>query len=50
MISVDALKKIFADKLQETGSMDAALTKALWIAYKQGLADKPTTETPANAN
>lgn len=39
MITTDELKKQFALKLTKTGSMDAALTKALWLAYKQGLKD-----------
>lgn len=41
MIEVDKLKRVFYDKLKKTGSMDAAFTKALWIAYQQGLADAP---------
>lgn len=39
MITTAELKEIFVEKLSRTGSMDAALTKALWVAYKKGLAD-----------
>jgi hypothetical protein len=39
MISVDELKQAFNDKLAQTGSLDSAFTKAVWIAYKQGLND-----------
>lgn len=39
MITTQELKTIFAEKLLKTGSFDEALTKAVWIAYKQGIAD-----------
>ena len=39
MLLIATLKKLFAEKLVATESMDAALTKALWVAYKQGYAD-----------
>jgi hypothetical protein len=45
MIQTEQLKQIFQDKLAATGSMDAAFTKAVWVAYKAGLDDgrKPIT-------
>ena len=36
-ILVPNLLKIFSEKLDRTGSFDAAFTKAVWIAYKQGI-------------
>lgn len=39
MINVEALRTAYAEKLAATGSMDAAFTKAVWLAYKAGLAD-----------
>jgi hypothetical protein len=36
MISVDELKAVFQDKLERTGSLDAAFTKAVWVAFKKG--------------
>lgn len=39
MICVDSLLAVFQEKLKKTGSLDAALTKAVWDAYKQGLKD-----------
>lgn len=51
MITTETLKKIFNEKLDKTGSMDQAFTKAVWVAYNAGLADgraehkpNPTTE------
>jgi len=40
MIALDELKRIFTEKLQETGSLDAALLKTCWTAYKAGVNDK----------
>lgn len=39
LLTTDELKVIFSDKLTVTGNMDAAFTKAVWIAYKRGVAD-----------
>lgn len=39
MIALDQLKTIFTQKLQETGSLDAALLKTCWVAYKAGVAE-----------
>ena len=36
---VDELKTLFAEKLAKTGSLDAAMTKAVWVAYTRGFAD-----------
>lgn len=43
MITVPELVEIFTDKLTRTGSLDAALTKVCWVAYKQGYEDGTTT-------
>lgn len=45
MISTDELKKIFNDKLAKTGSLDAAFTKATWVAYKNGISDAKNNVT-----
>lgn len=39
MIDAAELKRVFAEKLAETGSQDAAFLKAVWVAYQQGLED-----------
>ena len=39
MLDVQTLKDAFADKLHTTSSLDAAFTKAVWTAYKQGVED-----------
>ena len=39
MINIDQLRAAFAEKLTLTGSIDAAFRKAVWLAYKAGLAD-----------
>ena len=39
MINIDQLRAAFAEKLTRTGSIDAAFRKAVWLAYKAGLAD-----------
>ena len=39
MIGVEDLVDTFRYKLAATGSMDAALTKAVWVAYKKGYDD-----------
>ena len=41
MLDVAALRAVFNEKLQSTDSMDAAFTKAVWVAYQAGLADAP---------
>ena len=43
MTDINELVALFADKLAKTGSLDAALTKACWVAYKRGYADGSTT-------
>lgn len=47
MIDISYLKTLFQEKLEDTGSLDAAFTKAVWVAYKQGIEDqkKATTDT-----
>jgi len=47
MLDVNELKQIFNDKLSKTGSLDEAFLKAVWTAYKQGLADGATTQPTA---
>lgn len=37
MINIEELKKVFNEKLAATGSLDAAFTKAVWVAYLKGL-------------
>ena len=39
MINIEQLRAAYAEKLTRTGSMDAAFVKAVWLAYKAGLAD-----------
>lgn len=39
MINTDQLKQLFQEKLAATGSMDAAFTKAVWVAYTAGFDD-----------
>ena len=39
VIGVETLIRAFHDKLKTTGSLDAALVKALWLAYKDGYAE-----------
>jgi hypothetical protein len=39
MITVSKLVAIFTEKLVKTGSFDAAFTKAVWVAYKEGVKD-----------
>ena len=38
MIDVAELRRLYADKLMATGSHDAAFTKAVWVAFKAGIA------------
>jgi hypothetical protein len=45
MIDVNKLKIEFAEKLLKSGSMDEALLKVVWVAYKQGFYDKDWNET-----
>lgn len=50
MITVEQLNALYAAKLEQTGSHDAAILKILWVAYKQGHADglagKPSEPEP----
>jgi hypothetical protein len=51
MINIETLREAFAEKLARTGSMDAAFTKAVWLAYKAGINDaappaEPDTPAP----
>ena len=39
MIGVEELVTAFHVKLERTKSLDAALVKALWLAYKRGYAE-----------
>ena len=39
MIDSAELKRVFADKLHQTGSLDAAILKMGWVAYQQGVND-----------
>ena len=39
MIDVATLRTIFNEKLAATDSLDAAFTKAVWVAYQAGLTD-----------
>lgn len=41
MIDKAELLKIFNDKLASSGSLDDAFLKAVWVAYKQSIADAP---------
>lgn len=45
MIGVSALRKVFREKLERTDNLDAAFVKAVWTAYKIGLADAPAVRT-----
>jgi hypothetical protein len=42
MTDIQELKDLFRAKLERTGSLDAAFTKAVWVAYKAGYADGQT--------
>lgn len=44
MVDVAELKRQFLLKLEQTGSLDAAFTKAVWVAYKAGLQDAKEQE------
>lgn len=48
MITTEYLKQLFADKLAKTGSVDAAFTKAVWVAYKQGYSDGIAGKEPTD--
>ena len=37
MITVGELRKVFSEKLERTGSFDAAFTKAVWVAFQDGM-------------
>lgn len=36
MVGIEELRDLFTDKLKRTGSLDAAFTKAVWVAYTRG--------------
>lgn len=37
MTDAKELLKVFREKLEQTGSLDAAFLKVVWVAYKQGI-------------
>lgn len=39
MIDTAYLKQIFNEKLAQTGSFDDAFTKAVWVAFQEGIKD-----------
>ena len=39
-IFVDELRDLYRDKLERTGSFDAAFTKAVWVAYQKGIEEE----------
>lgn len=39
MFDVTTARKAFAEKLAKENDFDAAFVKAVWVAYKAGLAD-----------
>lgn len=41
MLDTAELKQAFSEKLAHTGNLDEAFTKAVWLAYKQGMKDAP---------
>lgn len=43
MLDKAELLRIFKDKLASSGSLDDAFLKAVWVAYKQGIADAPVS-------
>ena len=45
MIDVTTLRAVFNDKLAATDSLDAAFTKAVWVAYKAGLSAACTPDS-----
>lgn len=53
MISIEQLSQVYAEKLIQTGDHQAAFRKAVWVAYKQGVADEhvglPQTTEPGEA-
>lgn len=38
MMNVETCREAFAEKLKATGDMDAAFVKAVWVAFKAGIA------------
>jgi len=50
VISIEQLSQVYAEKLIQTGDHQAAFRKAVWVAYKQGVADEhvglPQTSEP----
>ena len=46
MISVNDLRKAYAEKLMATDSHDAAFTKAVWMAYQAGWNDALAKKEP----
>lgn len=50
MIDVAQLRKVYADKLEATGSFDQAFTKAVWVAFKLGIeSTKKGNENESNS-
>lgn len=53
MISIEQIARVYAEKLIQTGDHQAAFRKAVWVAYKQGVADEhvglPQTKEPGEA-
>lgn len=50
MINVSTLRQVFNEKLEKTGSMDAAFTKAVWVAYQKGVEDAGKEEQSIERN
>jgi hypothetical protein len=50
MITTDELTEIFHKKLAETGSLDQAFKKAVWVAYQRGLAEGKDTDERQTSN
>jgi hypothetical protein len=49
MLTTQILLDIFRDKLAKENSLDAAFTKAVWVAYNRGLADGRAEQVLAQA-
>lgn len=49
MIDAVTLKQVFQEKLTQTGSLDQAFLKAVWVAYCQGLTDAAFPQKPEPA-
>lgn len=44
MVTIETLMGVFTSKLKETGSLDDATRKTVWIAYNEGLLEGMTSE------